>query len=994
MKSIKVIGAKGHNLKNVTVELPKDQMVVVTGLSGSGKSSLAFDTIYAEGQRRYVESMSAYARQFLELMEKPDVEHIEGLSPAISIEQRNPSKNPRSTVATVTEIYDYLRLLFARVGHRHCPQCGKEVEAWSVQGIAQDVLKKYADKTVYILSPVIRGRAGTYEELFAKLKKEGYVKVRVDGTIASLDTPPVLERYKKHTIELVADEIYVDELDRERLVESIENALKYAKGLVSILETEGENPQVFTYSESNACAACGIGFSELEPRLFSFNSPYGACPECNGLGIKIEIAEDLVVPDPTLSISEGAISAWHNPVTTRTHRWKNSWSGYYYDILKQVCKQHKISMSTPWNKLPKAQRDLLLYGKGDASYTSAISGYDQEFEGVITNLKRRHNESESEFVKEEVYNRFMREVTCPTCRGARLKPEALAVRVNGKNINDITAMQVSAALPFFNGIQLSEKEQIIAKDVLKEIRARLNFLNSVGLSYLTLNRMSQTLSGGEAQRIHLATQIGSGLTGVLYVLDEPTIGLHSRDNDQLIKTLRNLRDLDNTLIIVEHDKDTILASDYVVELGPAAGEHGGQIVAAEPTKEFLRNKQSLTASYLNGRRIILPRQELRKGNGGYLEILGARQFNLKNVDVKIPLGKFVCVTGVSGSGKSTLVHQILYRALAQKFYNAKDVPGQHKAIKGLDNIDKVIIVDQSPIGKTPRSNPATYTGVFSHIRDLFAEMPEAKRRGYMPGRFSFNVKGGRCEKCQGDGILKIQMQFLPDIYVKCEECEGKRFNEDTLQVKFKGKNIAEVLDMSVSQALEFFDSIPKIKRILQTLNDVGLGYIKLGQSATTLSGGEAQRVKLADELSRKGTGKTLYILDEPTTGLHFADIDKLLHVLHGLADKGNTVLIIEHNLDVIKTADWLIDLGPEGGDKGGQIVVEGTPAQVAACAQSYTGKYLKTELEEVDAFLKAHPEQILHAPQPAKKAAALPKPPAKPAAKKKTASSKKTAKKK
>ncbi len=962
MKSIKVIGAKGHNLRNITVEIPKDKMTVVTGLSGSGKSSLAFDTIYAEGQRRYVESMSAYARQFLELMEKPDVEHIEGLSPAISIEQRNPSKNPRSTVATVTEIYDYLRLLFARIGHRHCPRCGREVEAWSVQGITQDILKKFNEKTVYVLSPLIQGRAGTYEELFAKLKKEGYVKARVDGTVIEVAQPPVLERYKKHTIELVADEIFVEEFEKERLSESLENALKYSKGLVHILE-EGENPREFTYSENNACAHCGIGFSDLEPRLFSFNSPYGACPDCNGLGLKIEIDEDLVVPDKTLSINGGAIAAWHNPVTTRTHRWKSSWSGYYFDILQQVCRQGHINMNTPWEKLPKAQRDLLLYGAGGASYTSVISGGEQAFEGVITNLKRRYQESESDFVKEEIHDRFMREVTCPTCQGQRLKPEALSVYINGKSIVDITSMQVSAALNYFNNLQLTAKEQTIAKDVLKEIKARLGFLNSVGLAYLTLDRKSQTLSGGEAQRIHLATQIGSGLTGVLYVLDEPTIGLHSRDNDRLIETLKNLRDLDNTLIIVEHDKDTILASDYVVEIGPGAGEYGGQIVAAQETPKFLKNEKSLTASYLNGRQMILPRAELRPGNGKYLQILGAQQFNLKNIDVKIPLGKFVCVTGVSGSGKSTLIHQILYRALAQKFYGAKEAPGAHRAIKGLENIDKVIIVDQSPIGKTPRSNPATYTGVFSHIRDLFAEMPEAKRRGYKPGRFSFNVKGGRCEKCQGDGILKIQMQFLPDIYVKCEECAGKRFNEDTLQVKFKGKNIAEVLDMSVSQALDFFAAIPRIQRILKTLNDVGLGYIKLGQAATTLSGGEAQRVKLADELSRKGTGKTLYILDEPTTGLHFADIDKLLHVLHGLADKGNTVLIIEHNLDVIKTADWLIDLGPEGGDKGGNIVCQGTPRQVAACAGSYTGKYLKPELDAVDAFLKTHPQAQLHMPK-------------------------------
>ncbi len=953
MKSIKVIGAKGHNLKNITVEIPKEKMVVVTGLSGSGKSSLAFDTIYAEGQRRYVESMSAYARQFLELMEKPDVEHISGLSPAISIEQRNPSKNPRSTVATVTELYDYLRLLFARIGKRHCPQCGREVQSWSVQGITGDILKKFEDKNVYLFSPIIRGRAGTYEELFAKLKKEGFVKARVNGIICSLDTPPTLERYKKHTIELLTDEIYVEEFERERIVESLELALKYSKGLVTVEETE-DSQNTFTYSESNACAHCGIGFSELEPRLFSFNSPYGACPECNGLGIKIQIAEDLVVPDPSLSINQGAIAAWDNPVTTRTHRWKSSWSGYYYDILKQVCRQAKINMNTPWNKLPQAQRDLLLYGTGGAQYTSVISGTSQEFEGVITNLKRRHDESESDFVKEEVYNRFMREITCPVCEGKRLKPEALAVYIGGKNIAQIAAMQVSSAKEFFDRLQLSDKEKTIAKDVLKEIKARLDFLNSVGLSYLTLERKSQTLSGGEAQRIHLATQIGSGLTGVLYVLDEPTIGLHSRDNDRLIATLKDLRDLDNTLIIVEHDKDTILASDWVVELGPAAGEHGGEVVSQGPTKDFLKDKKSLTASYLNGMRCILPPEKLRDGNGKYIEIIGAQQFNLKNINVKIPLGEMVCVTGVSGSGKSTLVHQILYKALAQKFYHAKDVAGQHKTIKGLENIDKVIIVDQSPIGKTPRSNPATYIGLFTHIRELFAEMPEAKRRGYKAGRFSFNVKGGRCEKCQGDGILKIQMQFLPDIYVRCEECNGKRFNEDTLQVTFKGKNIADVLDMSVSQALEFFDSIPKIKRYLQTLQDVGLGYIKLGQPATTLSGGEAQRVKLADELSRKGTGKTLYILDEPTTGLHFADIDKLLHVLHGLADRGNTVLIIEHNLDVIKTADWLIDLGPEGGDKGGTIVAEGTPYQVAQCPASYTGKYLQTELNEAAAFRKAN----------------------------------------
>ncbi len=942
MNFIKIKGAKTHNLKNVTVEIPRDKMVVITGLSGSGKSSLAFDTIYAEGQRRYVESMSAYARQFLELMEKPDVEHIEGLSPAISIEQRNPSRNPRSTVATVTEIYDYMRLLFARVGTRYCPECGQVVESWSVQAITADILKKFKEQTVYVFSPVVQGRAGTYEELFAKLKKEGFAKVRVNGVITTLATPPSLERYKKHTIEIVIDEIFVEELERERLVESIELAAKYSKGLVGIESTDGKNK--FTYSENYACTNCGIGFGELEPRLFSFNTPYGSCPVCDGLGIKIEIAEDLIVPDTSLALNEGALAAWSSPVTTRTNRWKNGWAGYYYDMLKQVCRKQKISMTTPWRDLTRKQKNIILYGGEDVTYTASWASNESEFEGVINNLKRRHAESESEFVKEEIYNRYMREITCPACHGARLRPEALAVKVGGKNIAEIAAMQVGDAVKFFNALELSEKNKIIAKEVLKEIKSRLGFLDSVGLTYLTLERKSQTLSGGEAQRIHLATQIGSGLTGVLYVLDEPTIGLHSRDNDRLISTLKNLRDLDNTLIIVEHDKDTMLASDWLIELGPAAGEHGGRLVAEGNVADFMQNKNSVTAKYLTGELAIMPDRAPKALSGKWLEILGAKQFNLKNIDIKIPLGLFVCITGVSGSGKSTLIHQILYKALAQHFYQAKDLPGEHKKIKGLEHIDKVVIVDQSPIGKTPRSNPATYTGVFGHIRDLFAEMPEAKRKGYGPGRFSFNVKGGRCEKCEGDGIIKIQMQFLPDIYVKCEECNGKRFNEDTLSVKFKGKNIAEVLDMSVEAAVEFFDAIPKIKKIISTLNDVGLGYIRLGQSATTLSGGEAQRVKLAHELSRRATGKTLYILDEPTTGLHFADIDKLLKVLHKLSDQGNTVLIIEHNLDIIKTADWVIDLGPEGGDKGGHIVGAGTPADICNLKNSYTAQYLKKEM--------------------------------------------------
>lgn len=941
MKHITIIGAKTNNLKNINLKIPKGQIVVITGLSGSGKSSLAFDTIYAEGQRRYVESMSAYARQFLELMEKPDVELIDGLSPAISIEQRNPARNPRSTVATVTEIYDYFRLLFARIGHRHCPKCGKPVEQWSIAAITKDILKKFNQQTVIISAPVVQGKKGSYEELFKKFKKEGFVKIIYNTVPYSLDNPPELARYKKHNLDLLIDEIYIDEADKERITDALELAVKYSKGLVKIYKGKEE----FTYSENNACPHCAIGFGDLEPRLFSFNAPQGACAECNGLGVKIEIDENLVVPDTSLTINEGAIAAWNSPVTNRTNRWKNSWAGYYYEILSSVCKSQKIPMNKPWKDLTRRQQEILLYGGEDVFYESAFSDREISFEGVIGNLKRRHTESESEFVKEEVFNRFMREITCPVCQGKRLKPEALSVYINGKNIAQITAMQVSAALDFVNNLKLTSKEQIIAKQVLKEIKARLGFLNSVGLNYLTLERKSQTLSGGEAQRIHLATQIGSGLTGVLYVLDEPTIGLHSRDNDRLIQTLKQLRDLDNTLIIVEHDKDTIMSADHLIEIGPGAGANGGTVVAQGPKDEFLKNNTSITAQYINGIKKIEPNLNPQKPSQKWLEIKGAKQFNLKNIDVKIPLGLFVAITGVSGSGKSTLIHNILYRALAKKFYGAKDQPGLHDSIKGLENIDKIIIVDQTPIGKTPRSNPATYTGVYTHIRELFAQMPEAKRRGYKPGRFSFNVKGGRCEECQGDGILKIQMQFLPDIYVKCEACGGKRFNEDTLQVKFKGKNIAEVLDMSVDEAVDFFDAMPKIKNILKTLQDVGLGYIKLGQSSTTLSGGEAQRVKLADELSRRSTGKTLYILDEPTTGLHFADIDKLLKVMHRLTENGNTMIVIEHNLDIIKTADYIIDLGPEGGDKGGYIVAQGSIKDIMACPKSYTGKYLKKEIE-------------------------------------------------
>ena len=940
MENIFISGARTNNLKNVTLKLPRGKMVVMTGLSGSGKSSLAFDTIYAEGQRRYVESMSAYARQFLDLMQKPDVDLIEGLSPAISIEQRAPARNPRSTVATVTEIYDYLRLLFARIGKRYCPECGRPVEQFSLQAICEDVLKRYNTKTVQILAPLVQGKKGTYEELFNRLKKEGFVKILANGEEYNLSNPPVLARYKKHNLDLIIDEIIISAEEKERLTEALELATKYSKGLVRILE----NGKTFTYSENNACAHCGIGFTDLEPRLFSFNSPQGACPECNGLGLKIEIDEDLVVPDKNLSISEGAIFAWSSPVTNKTNRWKNSWAGYYYEILSSVCRRQHISMTTPWKNLPRKQQEIILFGGEGVDYKVSWTGNDAPFEGVINNLKRRNSDSESEFVREAVYERFMREIECPACHGARLNKEALAVKIEGKNIAEISQMQVGQALDFINNLKLTEREELIAKQVLKEIRARLGFLHSVGLSYLTLNRKSQTLSGGEAQRIHLATQIGSGLTGVLYVLDEPTIGLHSRDNERLIETLKKLRDLGNTLIIVEHDKDTMLAADHLVELGPAAGANGGQIVAEGPLKNFIKNKNSITAAYLNGTKKILPNLSPKKPSGKWLEVRGAKQFNLKNINVKIPLGLFVCVTGVSGSGKSTLVHNVLYNSLAKKFYGSKEQAGLHKDIKGLEHINKVIIVDQTPIGKTPRSNPATYTGVFTAIRELFAQMPEAKRRGYKAGRFSFNIKGGRCEKCEGDGIIKIQMQFLPDIYVKCEECNGKRFNEDTLSVKFKGKNISDVLEMTVDQAVEFFEDIPKIKKTLKTLQDVGLGYIKLGQSATTLSGGEAQRVKLADELSRRATGDTLYILDEPTTGLHFADIDKLLKVLHRLSEQGNTVLVIEHNMDIIKTADWIIDLGPEGGDKGGYIVAEGSVSKVAQ-SPTYTGKYLKAELE-------------------------------------------------
>ncbi|HVE12346.1 MAG TPA: excinuclease ABC subunit UvrA [Elusimicrobiota bacterium] len=937
MESIKIVGARQHNLKNLSLEIPRGKLTVITGLSGSGKSSLAFDTLYAEGQRRYVESLSAYARQFLELMDKPDVDLIEGLSPAISIEQRNPSRNPRSTVATVTEIYDYLRLLYARVGSPHCPKCGKPIQARSPAAIIGDVLKAFDGRQAAIYSPLVRGRSGTYEELFARLKRSGFVQARVDGKVFELDSVPKLKRYDKHTIELLVDTLTVADKERERLAESIELALRESRGLVVAATPKGEDERL--YSEHHACADCGVSLPELEPRLFSFNSPYGACAECGGIGAKTVVDESLIVPDPSLSVKEGAIAAWSDPVTTRTNRWKRSWSGYYDEILEQVCRQQGIPMDRPYKDLTPKQREILLYGGG--TYKAHWAKNESTFEGVAKNLERRIAESESDFVKEAIAERFMREIPCPSCRGARLKEEARAVKIGGLSIVELTRLSVAKAREFFAGLSFTAKEKAIARQVLKEIGSRLDFLANVGLEYLTLDRRSETLAGGEAQRIHLATQIGSGLTGVLYVLDEPSIGLHPRDNTRLLTTLRRLRDIGNTLVVVEHDEETIREADWVLDLGPGAGVHGGRIVAQGPVSEILKAKESLTARYLSGALKIAPPAKAAPEPKGWLRILGARQFNLKNIDVSIPLGLFTCITGVSGSGKSTLVHEVLYKALAQKLHEAKETPGLHRGMEGLELIDKAIVVDQSPIGRTPRSNPATYTGFFSEIRDLFAKTPEARKRGYQPGRFSFNVKGGRCEACKGDGTIRIQMQFLADVYVKCDECHGRRFNEETLQVRYKGKTISEVLEMTVEDGLQFFAPITAIARVLKTLADVGLSYVQIGQSATTLSGGEAQRVKLASELCRRATGKTLYILDEPTTGLHFADVAKLLDVLHRLVLAGNSVLVIEHNLDVVKTADWIVDLGPEGGDGGGKVVAAGPPAVVAKSAASHTGRYLK-----------------------------------------------------
>ena len=929
MKRIKIVGAREHNLKNINLELPRDKLIVITGVSGSGKSSLAFDTIYAEGQRRYVESLSAYARQFLGQMKKPDVEYIEGLSPAISIEQKGISKNPRSTVGTVTEIYDYLRLLFARIGIPHCPLCGKEIRQQTSQQIIENVMNLNGKITIF--APIARGKKGEYKKEFETLRREGFGKVRVDGEIIDLENDISLDKKKKHNIEVLIDRINLDNSkDKTRIADAVELALKIGDGLVLV-----SSDREYLYSEKFACPDCGISFGEIEPRIFSFNSPFGACPECKGLGYKIEIDPDLVIPDRSLSIIEGAIAPWGNNMDT-----------YYMKMLRTVVEHYGYTVETPIEDMDEKVIDIILYGtkekikfsfKGESSQWS----YEGGFEGVIRNLERRFRETSSEYIRNEI-GKYMNEKACSFCNGKRLKKESLAVTINGKNIIELTEMSIKKLYRFFNNLKLTEREKIISKQILKEIKNRLEFLISVGLDYLTLDRKSATLSGGEAERIRLATQIGSSLVGVLYILDEPSIGLHQRDNTRLIQTLKKLRDLGNTVIVIEHDENMIRNADHIVDMGPGAGEHGGRVVAQGNLEEVMNNSESLTGKYLKGVLKIEVPKKRRKSNK-FLKITGVRHNNLKNITVEIPLGVFVCITGVSGSGKSSLINDTLYRAIAQKLYRAKEKPGRYENIIGLENIDKVVVIDQSPIGRTPRSNPATYTGVFTPIRELFSMLPESKIRGYSPGRFSFNVKGGRCDACEGHGLIKIEMHFLPDVYVPCEVCKGKRFNKETLEVKYRGKNIADVLDMSVEEALNFFENIPRIKRILQTLYDVGMGYIKLGQSATTLSGGEAQRVKLAKELSKKATGRTLYILDEPTTGLHFDDIKKLLNVLNRLVDRGNTVLVIEHNLDVIKNADYIIDLGPEGGDKGGYVVAKGTPEDIVK-KNTYTGQFLEKVL--------------------------------------------------
>ena len=938
-KYIKIKGANEHNLKNIDIEIPRDEFTVVTGLSGSGKSSLAFDTIYAEGQRRYMESLSSYARQFLGQMEKPQVESIEGLPPAISIDQKSTNRNPRSTVGTVTEIYDYMRLLYARAGVPHCPKCGKEIKKQSVDEIVDRILELPERTKFQILAPIVRGKKGRHEKVFESAKKSGYVRVIVDGNMYQLTEEITLDKNIKHNIEIVVDRLSIREGIEKRLTDSIENALKLGNGLMNLDVIGGET---ITFSQNFACTDCGISIDEIQPRSFSFNNPFGACPDCYGLGYKMEFDVDLMIPNQSLSINQGAIVVlgWQSA---------NDKKSFTNAILQALCKKYKFDLDTPFEKYPKKIKDILIYGTNGESVPVHYTGqrgqgiYDIAFEGLIRNVERRYRETSAESTKAE-YESYMRITPCSTCHGQRLKKESLAVTIGDKNIIDMTEMSVRDLRKFLDEVQLTTTQMAIGKEILKEIKGRLQFLIDVGLDYLSLSRATGTLSGGEAQRIRLATQIGSGLVGVAYIMDEPSIGLHQNDNEKLLKTLKHLRDLGNTLVVVEHDEDTMLAADYVVDIGPGAGEHGGEVVAKGTAKEIMKNKNSITGKYLSGK-LRVPVPEKRRKPTGYLKVKGAKENNLKNINVKIPLGVFTCVTGVSGSGKSSLVNEILYKSLARKLNRARTIPGKCKKIEGMEQLDKVINIDQSPIGRTPRSNPATYTGMFDMIRDLFAATTDAKERGYKKGRFSFNVKGGRCEACSGDGILKVEMHFLPDVYVPCEVCGGKRYNRETLEVRYKGKTIYDVLEMTVEEALDFFKNVPRILNKVQTLYDVGLGYLKLGQPSTTLSGGEAQRIKLATELSKRSTGKTIYVLDEPTTGLHFADVHKLVEILHRLTDEGNTVVVIEHNLDVIKVADYIIDMGPDGGDRGGTVVVAGTPEQVAEHPTSYTGKYVKQMLE-------------------------------------------------
>ena len=941
-KQIIIKGAKEHNLQNIDLAIPRDEFIVITGLSGSGKSSLAFDTIYAEGQRRYVESLSAYARQFLGQMKKPEMEYIEGLSPAISIDQKTTKENPRSTVGTITEIYDYLRLLFARIGTPHCPKCGKEISHQTLGQIGDSIIEEGEGKKIHILAPVVRDKKGQHKDVLDDLRNKGFVRARVDGEVRDLEEDIDLPKTYRHSIEVVVDRLKIrKDVDfKRRLVDSLETASEFADGLINVLFSDDGRDYEKKYSEHFACVDCGINFEELTPRMFSFNAPQGACPECNGIGVKMEIDPDLIIPNKNLTLNEGAVTPWAK---------SNKKENYYHQMLEAVSKHFNFSMDTPFNELTKEQQDIILYGCNDKipfSFKRRNKSYqvNRQFEGVIPRMERLYIETKSNYSRKYI-SKFMSDRKCHVCHGKRLRPEVLAVTVGGKSIADVVEMSIKDSYQFFLNLELTDREQFIAKEVLKEIRQRLKFLVDVGLDYLSMARSSGTLSGGEAQRIRLATQIGSGLVGVLYILDEPSIGLHQRDNVKLIETLKRLKNLGNTLIVVEHDEETILSADYVVDIGPGAGEHGGKVVACGTPEEIMESHESVTGQYISRRETIPIPQTRRSGNGESLIIRGARQNNLKNIDVEIPLGKFTCVTGVSGSGKSSLINEILYKGLSGKLNNKFTFAGDYDKIEGVSNIDKIIAIDQKPIGRTPRSNPATYTGVFTDIRDLFAETPEAKARGYKPGRFSFNVKGGRCEACSGDGIVQIEMHFLADVFVPCEVCGGKRYNEETLDIRYKGKNIYEVLEMTVEEALDFFEHIPKIHKKLKTLLDVGLGYMKIGQPATTLSGGEAQRIKLAKELSRSNTGNTLYILDDPTTGLHFADIKRLLSVLARLTDAGNSVVVIEHNLDVIKTADYIIDLGPEGGDGGGKVIATGTPEEIAKSG-TYTGEFLQKILSE------------------------------------------------